>query len=685
MTSALRNFPVTNASEATNSSRAQDELYINTLRFLAVDAVEQAKSGHPGLPLGAAPMAYVLWARFLRHNPRDPSWANRDRFILSPGHGCALLYALLHLTGYDLPLDEIKRFRQWGSKTPGHPEYGLTPGVEVTTGPLGQGFAMGVGMALAEAHLAAMFNTPEFHVIDHYTYAIVSDGDLMEGISSEAASFAGTMRLGKLLYLYDNNHISIEGTTDLAFTEDVKDRFEAYGWQVICVPDGEDLDAIDAAIRLAQAETSRPSLISVRNHIGYGSPKQDTAAAHGEPLGANATKETKQKLGWPLQPAFYIPDEALVHFREAVTRGAAQQREWSEMFASYRRAAAQMGEQLERSLRGELPSDWDADIPVFHPDLKGIATRDASGKVMNGLAERIPELMGGSADLSPSTKTTLIGYGDMGFGKDVGRNLHFGIREHAMGGIVNGMALHGGLIPYGATFLVFSDYMRPALRLAALMRAPSIFVFTHDSIGMGEDGPTHQPVSQLLSLRSIPRLLVIRPADANETVAAWKIAVQQHKPVALVFSRQKLPVLDPEKYPIANGVGYGAYTLVDSETQSPQIILIGTGSEVHLALAARKKLADEGIHARVVSMPSWELFDAQPAEYCSQVLPKDVPKLAIEAGVSLAWCKYVGEDGSVIGLDRFGASAPGEVVMEKLGFSVDNVVSRARALLGRRI
>jgi transketolase len=685
MTSALRNFPVTNLSAATNPARAPDELRINTLRFLAVDAVEQAQSGHPGLPLGAAPMAYVLWTRFLRHNPRDPSWPNRDRFILSPGHGCALLYALLHLTGYDLPLNELKRFRQWGSKTPGHPEYGLTSGVEVTTGPLGQGFAMGVGMALAEAHLAATFNTPEFRVIDHYTYAIVSDGDLMEGISSEAASFAGTVRLGKLIYLYDNNHISIEGTTDLAFTENVKDRFEAYGWQVICVPDGEDINAIEAAIRLAQAETSRPSLISVRNHIGYGSPKQDTAAAHGEPLGANATKETKQKLGWPLQPAFYIPDEALVHFREAVTRGAAQQREWSEMFASYRRAAAQMGEQLERSLRGELPSDWDADIPVFHPDLKGIATRDASGKVMNGLAERIPELMGGSADLSPSTKTTLIGYGDMGFGKDVGRNLHFGIREHAMGGIVNGMALHGGLIPYGATFLVFSDYMRPALRLAALMRAPSIFVFTHDSIGMGEDGPTHQPVSQLLSLRSIPRLLVIRPADANETVAAWKIAVQQHKPVALVFSRQKLPVLDPEKYPIANGVGYGAYTLVDSETQSPQIILIGTGSEVHLALAARKKLADEGIHARVVSMPSWELFDAQPAEYCSQVLPKDVPKLAIEAGVSLAWCKYVGEDGSVIGLDRFGASAPGEVVMEKLGFSVDNVVSRARALLGRRI
>ncbi len=683
MTSALRNFPVTRPAEVADSSRALDQLCINTLRFLAVDAVEQARSGHPGLPLGAAPMAYVLWTRFLRHNPRDPSWPNRDRFILSPGHGCALLYALLHLTGYDLPLDELKRFRQWGSKTPGHPEYGLTPGVEVTTGPLGQGFAMGIGMALAEAHLAATFNQPRLHIVDHYTYAIVSDGDLMEGIASEAASFAGTVRLGKLIYLYDNNHISIEGTTDLAFTENAKDRFEAYGWQVICVPDGEDLDGIDAAIRLAQAETSRPSLISVRNHIGYGSPKQDTAAVHGEPLGPEATTATKRKLGWPLQPTFYIPDKALAQFQQAVTRGAARQREWSELLGAYRRASPQMGAQLERSLRGELPPGWDIDLPVFRPDLKAIATRDASGKVMNALAERVPQLMGGSADLSPSTKTTLIGYGDMGFGKDVGRNLHFGIREHAMGGVVNGMALHGGVVPYGATFLVFSDYMRPALRLAALMHAPSIFVFTHDSIGLGEDGPTHQPVSQLLSLRAIPNLLVIRPADANETVAAWKIALQQRKPVALVFSRQKLPVLNQERYPIADGVPRGAYILVDSEAQPPQIVLIGTGSEVHLALASRERLAREGIGARVVSMPSWELFDAQPPEYRRQVISKEIPKLAIEAGVSLAWCKYVGENGDVIGLDRFGASAPGEVVMDKFGFNVDNVVAHARVLLGR--
>jgi transketolase len=681
MTSVPRNSPVTSPAEA-GSSPALDALCIKTLRFLAVDAVERARSGHPGLPLGAAPMAYVLWTRFLRHDPRDPAWPGRDRFLLSAGHGCALLYALLHLTGYDLPLDELKRFRQWGSKTPGHPEYGLTPGVEATTGPLGQGFAMGVGMALAEAHLAATFNRPESRIVDHHTYAIVSDGDLMEGISSEAASFAGAMRLGKLIYLYDNNHITIEGSTDLTFTENVPGRFEAYGWQVLTVPDAEDLEAIDAAIRRAQAETARPSLISVRTHIGYGSPKQDTAAAHGEPLGPEATKATKEKLGWPLQPEFYIPEEALAYFRDAVTRGAERQREWSERLEAYRRAAPELSAQFERSLRGELPAGWDADVPVFRPDPKGIATRDASSKVINALAKRVPELMGGSGDLSPSTKTTLVGFGDVGSDQDAGRNLHFGIREHAMGAIVNGMALHRGLIPYGATFLVFSDYMRGALRLAALMHAPSIFIFTHDSIGLGEDGPTHQPVSHLLTLRAIPAFLVIRPADANETAAAWRIALQQRKPVALVFSRQSLPVLDPDRYPIAAGVPCGAYTLVDAEGGRPQVILIGTGSEVHLALAARERLAQQGIRARAVSMPSWELFDARPDEYRRQVLPRDVPKLAIEAGVSLAWCKYVGDDGDVIGLDRFGASAPGAVVMDKLGFNVDHVVSRARALLG---
>ena len=681
MTSALRSFPAINEPMAPGSLRELDKLSVNTLRFLALDMVEQAQSGHPGMPLGAAPMAYVLWTRFLRHNPRDPSWPNRDRFILSPGHGCALLYALLHLTGYDLPLEELKRFRQWGSKTPGHPEYGLTPGVEATTGPLGQGFAMGIGMALAEAHLAASFNQPDIRVVDHFTYAIVSDGDLMEGISSEAASFAGTMRFGKLIYLYDDNHISIEGTTDLAFQENVQRRFEAYGWQVVTVSDGEDLDAIDAAIRVSQAETSRPSLVMVRTHIGYGSPRQDTAAAHGEPLGSAKTNDTKQKLGWPLGPPFYIPSQALEHFRSAVDRGQQLQREWSAMMEAYRRVSPDLYEQLQCDFHAQLSSDWDKDLPVFQRESKPIATRDASGKVMNALANRVPELIGGSADLSPSTKTMLVGYGDMEFGKDLGRNIHFGIREHAMGGIVNGMALHGGLIPYGATFLVFSDYMRPSLRLAALMGVPSIFIFTHDSIGLGEDGPTHQPVSQLLSLRSIPGLLVIRPADANETVAAWKIALQQRKPTALVFSRQKLPVLDPDRYPIAEGVSRGAYVIADSEGGPPEITLVGTGSEVHLALSAQERLASQGVRSRVVSMPCWELFDSQSLEYRQSVLPATTPKLAIEAGVSLAWCKYVGESGDVIGLDRFGASAPGAVVMERLGFNVENVVNRSLALL----
>jgi transketolase len=491
------------------------------------------------------------------------------------------------------------------------------------------------------------------------------------------------MTLGKLIYLYDNNHITIEGSTDLTFTESVPGRFEAYGWQVLTVPDGEDLEAIAAAIRAAQAETGRPSLISVRTHIGYGSPKQDTAAAHGEPLGSEPTKATKEKLGWPLAPEFYIPEEALAHFRDAVTRGAARQREWTERLEAYRRAAPEMCARLVRSLSGELPAGWDADVPVFPPDPKGIATRDASNKVMNALAKRVPELIGGSGDLSPSTKTILAGHGDVGPGKDAGRNFHFGIREHAMGGIVNGMALHRGVIPYGATFLVFADYMRGALRLAALMHAPSIFIFTHDSIGLGEDGPTHQPVSHLLTLRAIPGFLVLRPADANETAAAWRIALQRRKPVALVFSRQSLPVLDSARYPIAAGVPRGAYTLVEAEGGAPQVILIGTGSEVHLALAAREKLAQQGIRARAVSMPSWELFDAQPAEYRRQLLPREIPKLAIEAGVTLAWCKYVGDGGDVIGLDRFGASAPGAMVMDKLGFNVDHVVARAKALLGR--
>jgi len=659
---------------------SRDELCINTLRFLAVDQVEKARSGHPGLPLGAAPMAYVLWDRFLKHNPRNPKWPDRDRFLLSAGHGSALLYALLHLTGYDLPLEELQRFRQWGSKTPGHPEYGRTPGVEATTGPLGQGFAMGVGMALAENHLAGCFNRPGFPIVDHYTYAIVSDGDLMEGISSEAASFAGTVGLGKLIYLYDNNHISLEGGTDAAFTESVQRRFEAYGWQVLSVDDGNNLDAIESAIRDARAETRRPSLISIRTHIGFGSPRQDSAAVHGEPLGPDGVRETKRALGWPVEPAFLIPEEARAHLGSAVERGAGSEAQWRKTFEDYRRRHAQLAADFERITRQELPPDWDRELPVFDANAGAVATRDASGRVMNVLASRLDEFMGGSADLNPSTKTTLIGYGDFGFGEYCGRNIHFGVREHAMGAIVNGMALHD-LASYGATFLVFSDYMRPPLRLAALMQTRAVFVFTHDSIGLGEDGPTHQPVEQLMTLRAIPGLLVFRPADANETTSVWRTAIALKRPCALVLSRQKLPVLDSRSRPIAAGAPRGGYILVEADGGEPQIILIATGSEVHLVLAARQRLLDRNVRARVVSMPSLELFDAQPAEYRQSVLPLDVPKLAVEAGVSREWRDYVGDDGDVIGLDRFGASAPGELVMEKLGFSVDNVVARALELL----
>jgi len=654
-----------------------DQLCVNTVRFLSVDAVEQAHSGHPGLPLGAAAMAYVLWDRYLRHNPRNPRWFNRDRFILSAGHGSMLLYSLLHLTGYDLPLSEIQRFRQWDSKAPGHPEAGMTPGVEVTTGPLGQGFGMSVGMAMAEAHLAS-----RFPVVDHYTYVIASDGDMMEGVSSEAASLAGMLKLGKLIVLYDDNHVSLEGPTAVAFTEDVSGRFRSYGWQVLSVPDGNNLDAVDAAIRLAQAEKDRPSLLVVRTHIGYGSPKQDTFEAHGEPLGPEATRKTKEKLGWPLEPAFYIPEEARAHFRKAVERGAQLESQWKSGLEDYRRQYHDDAAQLERIVRGELPKDWAADLPWFKPDPAGLATRVASGKVLNAIAKRLPEVVGGSADLNPSTKTYLAGDGDFGPGDHAGRNLHFGVREHAMGTIVNGMAMHGGVIPYGATFFVFTDYMRPALRLAALMESHSIFVFTHDSIGLGEDGPTHQPVEHLTSLRAMPNMTVLRPADANETTVAWRIAVERRGPVCLVFTRQNLPILDPDKYPLREGVGRGAYVLA-GDGRRPDIILIATGSEVQLALAARERLAGQKVAARVVSMPSCELFEEQSAEYRGQVLPKDVPKLAIEAGATLGWYKYVGEKGAVIGVDRFGASAPGKTVMEKLGLNIDNVVQQALQLVGR--
>ncbi len=661
-----------------------DRLNINTLRFLAVDAVEQAASGHPGLPLGAAPMAYVLWDRFLRHNPRHPAWPNRDRFILSAGHGSALLYALLHLTGYDLPLEELKRFRQWGSRTPGHPEYGHTPGVEATTGPLGQGLAMGVGMAMAERFLATHLNRPGLTVVDHYTYAIVGDGDLEEGVASEAASLAGTLGLGKLIYLYDDNHITIEGETDLAFCEDVRRRFEAYGWHVGRVADGHDLPVIESVIRAAQAESGRPSLIIVRNHIGYGSPKQDTAAVHGEPLGPEALRATKLALGWPLEPMFHVPDEVRAYFRQAVDRGAQWEADWQDVLVRYREAHPGLAEAFERVQRGALPPDWAADLPVFSSGKGGVATRDASGQVMNAVAKRVFNFYGGSADLAPSTKTTLVGYGDFGFDEAHTHNIHFGIREHAMGAIANGMALHGGVIPYAATFLVFSDYMRPPLRLAALMKTHVIFVFTHDSIAMGEDGPTHQPVEQLIGLRAIPGLTVLRPADANETVEAWRVALEQPSPSVLVLSRQKLPVLDPLRVSILEGVRSGAYILADAVDGPPDIVLIGTGSEVHLALAARAQLAGQGVRARVVSMPSWELFDAQPRGYRQSVLPPRIPALAVEAGSPRGWRDYVGDRGDVIGVSRFGASAPGPVVLQQMGFTVEHLVERARALAARK-
>ena len=688
MTSGLKNLPATEHEGAISQGQPKgselDRLCVNTIRMLAVDEVEKAHSGHPGLPLGAAPMAYVLWDRFLRHNPGNPRWFNRDRFILSAGHGSALLYALLYLYGYNMPLEELKHFRQWGSETPGHPEYNLDRGIEATTGPLGQGFGMGVGMALAEAHLAGCFNKEELGVVDHYTYAIVSDGDLMEGISAEAASLAGTLKLGKLIYLYDNNHISIEGSTDLAFTESVVERFRAYHWHVQTVPDGNDLDAVEAAIRLAQAHQDQPSLISVRNHIGYGSPLQDTASVHGEALGPENVKATKEKLGWPQQPDFYVPEAALAHFREAGARGEELEGEWRQRFDEYRRRFPKLAQDLQQMISGKLPQGWDADVPVFPADPKGMATRDASGKVMNALAGRVQALVGGSADLAPSTKTNLTAYGDMGLGSDGGRNIHFGVREHGMGATVNGMALHGGIIPYGSTFLIFSDYMRASIRLAALMNTHSLFVFTHDSIGLGEDGPTHQAIEHLMSLRAMPNMTVMRPGDANETAEAWRIALERQRPMCMALTRQKLPVLDAQRYPIRQGVGKGGYVLAEAEAGKPQIVLIATGSEVQLALAAREQLGKEKIAARVVSLPCWELFDEQPPEYRQQVLPRDVPKLAIEAGATLGWCKYVGDSGGVIGIDRFGASAPGSVAMEKLGFNVPNVVEHARKLVEKR-
>ena len=650
-----------------------DELCINAIRFLAVGTVQKAESGHPGTPMGAAPMAYVLWDRFLKHNPSDPKWPDRDRFILSPGHASAMLYALLHLTGYDLPLEELKRFRQWESRTPGHPEYGLTAGVEMTTGPLGQGFAHGVGMAVAERWLADHYNQPGHEVIGHYTYGIVSDGDLQEGVASEAASLAGTLRLGKLIYLYDDNDISIEGNTDIAFAENVAQRFQAYGWHVIGPIDGMDPESVDSALRMAQAEKGRPSLVICRTVIGYGSPnKAGTASAHGEPLGEDEVRLTKERLGWPYQEPFTVPQEALDHFRQAVERGRGQQEEWQNRLEAYRQSCPEEAAQLEEALRGDLPRGWDHGLDgLFQPDGQPIATRDASGQVMNALVERVHSFTGGSADLAPSTKTLLKDHGHYGFEEYCGHNLHFGVREHAMGAIANGMTLHGGTIPYTATFLVFSDYMRPPMRLAALMEQRVVYLFTHDSIGMGEDGPTHQPIEHLLELRAVP-----------ETVEAWKVALERRGgPTTLILSRQKLPVLDRREVAAASGLQRGGYVLW-AASGDPDVILIGTGSEVHIALEAGKLLREQGIAARVVSLPSWELFDAQPAEYRDSVLPPGIrARVSIEAATPLGWERYVGLDGVAIGIPHFGASAPAEVLYEQFGLTARHVAEEATKLV----
>jgi transketolase len=686
------------AGEGLTSVNELDQLCINTIRFLSVDAVQKANSGHPGLPLDAAPMAYALWTHWLKHNPRNPLWFDRDRFVLSAGHGSMLLYSLLHLTGYDLPLDEIRRFRQWESKAPGHPERGQTPGVEITTGPLGQGFANAVGMAIAEAHLAARYNRPGFAVIDHATYVIASDGDLMEGVASEAASLAGHLRLGKLTCLYDDNRVTLSAGTDMTFSEDRARRFEAYGWHTVRVEDGNDVDAIDVALRSARAEATRPTLILVRTHIGFGSPnKRDSFEAHGSPLGADEVRLTKQNLGWPLEPAFLIPERALAHFREAPARGAHDEAGWSERMKAYAHAYPDDAQELQRTLRGELPPGWDADIPEFPAEAKGLATRVASGKVMNAVASRVAALCGGSADLDPSTYTALKGFGDFeapaegldtqgssgGAWSYAGRNLHFGVREHAMGAIVNGLAAHGGTLPYGATFLVFSDYMRPAIRLAALMGLHVVHVFTHDSIALGEDGPTHQPIEHLASLRAIPNLIVIRPGDANETAVAWRVALERREgPVLLVLSRQNLPTLDRSRYASAAGLRRGAYVLVDAPGAKPAVILIASGSEVGLIVAAGERLRGEGIAVRCVSMPSWELFEALPQRERDAVLPPSVgARLAVEAGVAQGWERYVGAAGGVLSVERFGASAPAEVLLREYGFTVDNVCARAKALI----
>jgi transketolase len=658
---------------------------INAIRFLAADAVQKANSGHPGLPMGAAAMAYTLWTRHLRFNPANPKWPDRDRFVLSGGHGSALLYALLYLTGYDLPMEQLMNFRQWGSITPGHPEYGLTPGVEVTTGPLGQGFANGVGMAIAATHLAAEYNRPGFELINHFVYAIVTDGDLMEGISSEAASLAGHLGLGKIVYLYDDNHISIDGSTDLAFTEDRAARFEAYGWHVQKVLDGNDTSAVDQAIITAKRDP-RPSLIACHTHIGFGLPtRQDTEKAHGEAPGQEELDGAKRNLGWPLEPKFFVPEDVLAFYRKAVKQGANLENSWNMQLDKYREQYPELASELERRLRGELPDAWQKDLPVFQADLKGMATRAASGKVINAMAPNLPELIGGSADLTPSNDTWIKGSPDFQHKTPEGRNFHFGVREHAMGGEINGMAVHGGVIPFGGTFLIFSDYMRPAIRLSALSHYPSIWLYTHDSIGLGEDGPTHQPVEQLASLRAIPNLVVIRPADANEVTEAWKVAISRRNgPTALILTRQALPVLDRAIYAPANRLQKGAYVMADLGDADPELILMASGSEVSLITAAGERMAGEGVNVRLVSFPSWELFAQQDESYRLQVLPSGIKnRLSVEAGVAQGWERWLGELGESISVERYGASAPYKTIFEHYGLTVDNVIQRAYQLINK--
>jgi transketolase len=673
----------------TDATPELDQLCINTIRTLTIDAVQKARSGHPGLPLGAAPMAYVLWTKFMRYNPRNPKWENRDRFLLSAGHGCMLLYSLLYLTGYDLALDDIKNFRQWGSKTPGHPENVLTPGVEVTTGPLGQGFGNGVGMAMGAAHLAAKFNQKDFSLIDHYIYAIVSDGDLMEGVAAEAASLAGHLKLGKLIYLYDDNRVTIEGFTDLAFREDVPKRFAALGWHTSTVADGNDLVAIEGAIRDAQSVASRPSLISVKTQIGYGLPTAGTRKAHSDPPGEEAVRETKRHLGWPEDKQFFVPDEALVHFRKAIDRGAEFESEWKGLVTEYQEKHSELGALWQTTMSGELPADWEKHLPAF-ADAEPVATRVASGQVINALAPHMPMLIGGSADLGPSNNTDINDGGSFEADSYNGRIIHFGVREHAMGATLTGMALNGGLIPFGGTFMCFSDYMRPSIRLACLSEVQVIYVFTHDSVGLGEDGPTHQPVEHLAALRAIPHLFVIRPCDVHEVREAWRLAIlRRHGPTALALTRQKVPLIDRTVHASAAGLRRGGYVLAEavstasgSDRVTPKLILIATGSEVSLALDAREQLQKDGVPTRVVSLPCIELFAEQSQDYRDEVLPPSITaRLAIEAGVRQGWDRWVGSQGDVICLDRFGASAPGDVALKNLGFNVENVLTQAKRLL----